>query len=287
MLNRISILTVACLAVSSSLYVADRAIGEDMTTNTTVTIAESDAALPEGIAAKDLNSDKAIEKTFKAITEDAMDKSGLDSLVDRMVDQDRVRIRKTLSSGTMNNINGSKNTNLNDVISRLQATWKTKYNQKFDMDIAKVFSADFIHIQTGEVVDSNLLVGKWPVGIDVGKATQRDIDKANDKLFGGDVNLEKGRYVAIAHIYSSSHNMVGLNASMIHEAGGWKFDVPNNLSAQTLYDNLVNNLSYLDSHADQWPNDVNETYRKFAHAVTAAIYDRHIGVDIKDSAASK
>ena len=32
--------------------------------------------LPEGITAKDLNSDKSIEKAFKAVTEDAMSKTG-------------------------------------------------------------------------------------------------------------------------------------------------------------------------------------------------------------------
>jgi hypothetical protein len=202
------------------------------------------------------------------------------------VDQDRVRISKSLTSGTLNNINGSKNTKLNDVIADLQSAWKSKYNQKFDLDIAKVFNADFIHIQTGEVVDANLLVDNWPVSVDVGKVTQSDADLTKKKMFGGDVNLEKGRNVAIAHIISS-HNMTGLNASLIHEAGGWKFDIPNNLTAQLLYDNLVNNLNYLDLHKDQWPSDVNETYREFTHAVTAALYDRHIGVDTNNASASR
>jgi len=206
-----------------------------------------------------------------------MNKTGFDNLVGYMVDQDRDRISKSLSSGTLNNINGSKNQRLTDLISSIEGGWKAKYNTKFDLDLGKVYTNDYIHIQTGEIADPNQLVGKWPIMPSIGSGnagqmTQADADQAHKKMFGGDVNLEKGRNIAVAQ-FQTNQFFSGLNASLIHEAGGWKFDVPNTLTAQRLYDNLVNNLGTLDRARDQWPSDENEAYRRFTQAVVAAMYD--------------
>jgi len=153
------------------------------------------------------------------------------------------------------------------------------------VDIAKVYTPAFIHIMTGEVTDPALMVGKWPldpipmagtVG-SAGKVTPADASQANNKAFGGDVNLEKGRKVAIAHLMPS-HGMRGFTASLVHEnLTGWKFDVPNTMTAEKLHNNLVSNLGYLSQHKDQWPADVNDAYRQFSHAVVASLYDINIG----------
>jgi len=290
MLNLKSLMALACLGVASGLSLS-QAVADDVTVKTDSTTVRTEnnnnnssmtkitadrPLLGEGIAVKNLNADKAIEKAFKGVTEAAMNKTGFDNLVSYMVDQDRDRINKSLSSGTLNNINGSKNQRLTDLIASIEGGWKAKYNAKFDLDIGKVFTNDYIHIQTGEVTDPQLLVGKWPIQTSLGtgnagKMTQADADQAR-KMFGGDVNLEKGRNIAVAQ-FQTNQFFSGLNASMIHEAGGWKFDVPNTLTAQKLYDNLVNNLSAIDRARDQWPSDANEAYRRFTQAVVAAMYD--------------
>src|SRR6185295_13999797 len=113
---------------------------------------------------KNLNSDKAIERAFKDVTNDSMNKTGFDNLVGRLVDEDRVRINKSLLAGrSLNNIEGDNNKKLTDLIADIGGSWKAKYNQGFDVDISKVYTTNMFHIQTGEVVDANLLIGKWPV----------------------------------------------------------------------------------------------------------------------------
>lgn len=275
MLKHTTVLAAACLSVVAGLSLGSHAVADDV--KTTVTVNEKRPLLPEGIAAKDFNSDRAIEKAFKGVTEASMNKTGFDNLVSYLVDQDRDRISKSLTSGTLNNINGSKNQKLTDVIASLEGGWKSKYNQAFDIDLAKVYVADYIHIATGEVADSNTLVGKWPVSPslltgNIGKVTQSDADLAKNKMFGGDVNLEKGRNVAVVQ-FQTTQTFSGLNASMIREAGGWKFDIPNTIDAQKLYDNVVNNLTTLDKSRTMWPDDVNEAYRRFSQAVVAALYN--------------
>jgi hypothetical protein len=278
--SRTFCLVAACLSVAAGIPFVSHTFADDPVAVT----GAGTVSLPDGITPKNLNSDRAIERAFKAVTEDSMDKTGFDNLVNRLVDQDRVRISKSLSSGTLNNINGSKNQKLTDAIASIEGGWKAKYNTKFDIDISKVYTADFIQIQTGEVEDASKLVGKWPVQVslmtgDAGKLTQGDADQAKNKMFGGDVNLEKGRNVAIAQFHSNQ-SFSGLNASMIHEAGGWKFDIPNNVDALKLYNNLVTNLNTLDHSRDQWPQDVNEGYRRFTEAVVAALYDAPYPGDI-------
>jgi len=280
MLNRIHVLTAMCLAVSTGLFVMAPAMADDMSPTAGVSPSretEMDASLPAGIEAKNLNSDKAIERAFKAVSEDAMSKTGMDNLVARFVDQDRERINKSLGSGrSLNNITGDKNKQLTDLIADIEGNWKAKYNSAFNLDIGKSYTGDFFHIQTGEVVDANQLVGKWPVSAAIngntgGKLSADDASQAKNKNFGGDVNLEKGRNVAIVHIMGKN-GYAGLNASMIHEAGGWKFDVPNDVTADTLYSNLVKNLSYFDQKKDSWPTDANESYRLLTHLVVASLY---------------
>jgi hypothetical protein len=211
-----------------------------------------------------------------------MSKTGFDNIVGYLVDQDRDRIKKSTDK-TLNNLDGSSNKQLSDLVASLSGTWQNKYGQKFDMDYTKVYTQDFLHILTGEVSDSAQLVGKWPVQASMvgaqpaGKVSPSDSDVTKGKMFGGDVNLEKGRNVGLAH-FKASHGMPGITASMIHEnLGGWHFDIPNNIDAQTLYNNLINNLSYLDSHKDQLPADVNDGYRMFSHAVVSSLY----GVDLQ------
>lgn len=246
-----------------------------------VTARDMETPLPAGITAKDLNKDKAIEKAFKKVTEDAMSKTGFDNIVSNLVDQDRVRIKNSLASGrSLSDVRGDKNKQFTDVVASIEGAWKSKYNQKFDIDTAKVFAGTYIHIQTGEVTDAQMLLGKWPVQAATmapdmggsGKVTQSDVDQAKGKMFGGDVNLEKGRNVALVHL-SSNNDWNSLNASMIHEAGGWVFDIPNNITGDQLYDNVVKNLTVLDQRRDAWPADVNDAYRTFTLAVTSALYD--------------
>jgi len=289
MLNRISLLTAVCMTASAGLFVSNT-LADDVTV-TGKTVQSSGMAtdklpsLPPGISAKDLNSDKSIDKTFKAITDDAMSKTGFDNLVAKLSDQDRDRIKKSVAGNkSLSNVDGNNNKRLTDVIAGLEGKYKSKYNAKFDIDISKAYTSDFIHIITGEVSDPQLLVGKWPVdpmgfsdmnvtGPGAGKVTQSDADIAKTKTFGGDVNLEKGRNVAIAHVMGG-HGMKGFTTSLIHEnLVGWKFDIPNTLTADQLYNTLVANLSYLDQHPDTWPGDVQQANRDFTRAVAASLYN--------------
>jgi len=301
MLNRYHLLTAVCLSAAglftASLSAQNTVVTQERSTTVYHPGAAMDTstsvALPSGITAKNLNDDKAIDKTFKKLAEDAITHDGFDNIVGMVSDQDQARFKENVGKSSWNNVDGNNNKRLNDLAADINNTFKTKYNHDFDMDYSKVFSADFISIMTGEVADPNALVGKWPVtagpslnSASAGKVSSADAQEAQNKAFGGKVNLEKGRDVAIAHL-KDSHGMPGLTASLIHEtASGWKFDVPNTLTAQKLYDNLVANLSLISAHKDRLPGDINDGYREVTHAIVAALYDMdlsHGGSTVMDN----
>src|SRR5437867_11453389 len=118
MLNRTHLLTAMCLAVSTGLFVVGPMRADDLSGGQVSPSreTEADVSLPPGIEAKNLNSDKAIERAFKDVTNDAMNKTGFDNLVGRLVDEDRGRINKSLLSGrSLNNIEGDKNKRMTDL----------------------------------------------------------------------------------------------------------------------------------------------------------------------------
>jgi len=236
-------------------------------------------SLPEGIIAKDLNAESGIEKAFKGITEDAMSKTGFDNLVGRLVDKDRI---KKSTEKSLADLDGNHNKQLTDVIASLDGAWKSKYNTNFSIDYSKVFTPEFLTIKTGEVSDPSLLVGRWPMHAAMlapegGRLTAAEAEAAKTKVFGGESKLEKGRQVAIVSM-PANHGLPGVTASLLYEhVTGWHFDIPSTITAQMLYDNLVSNLTYIDSHREILPTDVNEGYRTVSQAVTAALY----GVDLQ------
>jgi hypothetical protein len=230
-------------------------------------------AYPGGIQAKDLHALDDVQDAFKSVTDSAFGKDPLNDIIATTVDQDRDRLK----ADNKNNNAKDNSDALTGIVKQLDSAWHTRYNQNFSIDKKKVYIETFLHIGTGEIVNPDQLVGRWPLpatdaAAASGKMTAQDMQQAH-KTFGGDVNLEKGRNVAIARIVGS-HGMPGINASLIHELpNSWRFDVPNTLTRQKLYSNLVANLTHLYNNQAQWPADSAEASRAATHAVVAALYD--------------
>src|SRR3954449_1804072 len=104
MRSTLNLMSMACVMACAGLFVATSVNVNAETkevTKTTITTSDRDLAtlqLPPGVAVKDLNVDKGIEKSFKAVTEDAMSKSGFDNLVACLADQDKDRIKGSTKS---------------------------------------------------------------------------------------------------------------------------------------------------------------------------------------------
>ncbi|HEX8910888.1 MAG TPA: hypothetical protein VF796_00915 [Humisphaera sp.] len=233
-------------------------------------------ALPAGVTAKQLNEQGDVRNAFEAVTEAAFDTGDtFDKITARLVDADRTRVGKWKDTKP-------DMTSLRTRVEQLNKLWQAKYGKKFDLDEKVVFGAPgVLAIAEGEVSDPAQVVKNWPVpasaataAMAAGKVKPDATPKAVEagKVAGGDVNLDKGRNVAVARL-PESHGMPAVTASLIHELPDvWRFDLPDTMDGQKLHDNLLKHLNMLGD-GSQWPADVNDAYRAVAHHVLMAMYD--------------
>jgi len=241
-----------------------------------------------------------IHDVMAQVTEAALTKDGLDDIVERFVDADRNRLGQNKDALKADDT-------LNGRIAQFQKDWKDKYNQDFDIkDEDKVYDTSFAMITEGEEgrartasdrINADATAGGGAASAsgnvggvgasgtvdtktgtasgNVDNKTGVDAPKVNtDGQTAADKNLnDPGRNIATVHI-AASHNMPALDVPMIHEAGGWKIDVPDSVDASKFHQNVLNALTHCDDMKAQWPSDVNDAYRAVTHSVLLSIFDK-------------
>jgi hypothetical protein len=193
------------------------------------------------------------------VTNAALTKGGFNDVIERFNDADRNR----LGSYAHDNNNKDKFDILDGRIAQFQKDWKAKYNENFKIhkdDV--VFGNSMFTVAQGEIGKDAQLAGERIPAPDPTKP-----------VTGGDRNLEKGRNIAYVTV-AASHGLPELKVPLIHELPDvWKIDVPDSVTGQKLYDNLLKHLTMANEHKDQWPADVNDAYRMVSHHVLTAILD--------------
>lgn len=309
MKKHLCIVAAAALAVGgmglSSLHAQDAAPAEDR--NALERAADStgeavrDAGEATGDAARDvtrgtrdtlgLNEDAAanpnaeeIHDVLAQVTEAAATKGGLDDMVERFVDADRNRLGQNQDAL-------KDNAELDGTIAQLHEDWKAKYNQDFDIaDEKKVFGeGGFAMIREGEIGEGARTAGERldTAGRQTDDAVRDSADTATDAArdtgidaprvdtsgdTAADRNLnDPGRNIATVTI-AASHGKPEVKVPMIHEAGGWKLDIPDSMDAAKFRDSVKEAMSKVGSMKAEWPADPNEAYRAVSHEVLAAIF---------------
>jgi len=208
------------------------------------------------------------------VTEAALTKDGLDDVVERFVDADRNRIGK----GDLN----SGNDALNSLVASIRSDWKAKYNSDFTIhDQDRIFSPQFMTASTGEIP-------KDAAGVDVkvdtdrklsgGTETKVDVDRKSGVDSPTNPSADTNRNDPGPNIGAvtipASHGAPALTVPLIHEATGWKIDVPDTLDAAKLRSNLIAHLGEVQNMKDQWPPTADEACRAVAHHVLMAVMDK-------------
>jgi len=204
------------------------------------------------------------------LTNAALTKGGFNDVIERFNDADRNR----LGSYAHDKNNKDKFDILDGRIAQFQKDWKAKYNENFKIhkdDV--VFGNSMFTIAQGEIgKDAQLAGERVPAPQNVTKDNLNQPKDATGNT-AADRNLEKGRNIAYVTV-ASSHGLPELKVPLIHELPDvWKIDVPDSITGQKLYDNLLKHLTMANEHKDQWPSDVNDAYRMVSHHVLMAILD--------------
>lgn len=226
-------------------------------------------SFPDGIRAHpDADVSEARDDIREVLTEAveaAFTTGGFDDMVERFVDQDRNRI------GDLDDSSGEA---LDRLVETFRQNWNNKYGNDFDIDDDR-FLGESLAVTVGEVHDPALAMRNWPVSPTGQADMTREAREAGGAMAQDDdvveqANLDEGRNVAIAAL---SRDGKALHVSMISEAGGWKIDLPNNVTADTLHARLSTLIQDLNSKQDQWPADEAQAYDKIGHKLLMTLYD--------------
>jgi len=221
-----------------------------------------------------------IHDVLAQVAQAAFTKEALDDMAERFVDADRNRLGQ--------NQDALKNTTeIDGRIAELQKDWKAKYGQDFNIkDEDKIYNT-FASITEGEEtgnaartasgvkVEGDVKPDGSRADVKVENNTGVDAPKANTNgQTAADKNLnDPGRNVAVVHI-PESHGMPALDVPMIHEAGGWKIDIPDSVDANKLAANVKTALTSCGEHKDKWPATADDAYRGVTHKLLLAIFDK-------------
>jgi flagellar hook-basal body complex protein FliE len=246
------------------------------------------------------NNKEEIHDVLAQVAEAAMNKDALDDMVERFVDADRNRLGQNKAA--------LDDDNLDARVAQLRDDWKAKYNAEFDIkDEDALYGQGFAMITEGEIPEGARTAGERVSGdattagpgasaagnvgdvsgsatvnpdtgradVNVDNKTGVDAPKTNtDGQTAADTNRnDPGRNIASVKI-AASHGMPELTVPMIHEAGGWKIDIPDSVDSAKLRDNVSNALAKCQENKDKWPADANESYRAVTHKVLLAIFDK-------------
>jgi len=242
-----------------------------------------EAAEKLGIGSADKASEKQtkhaeeIHDVMAQVAEAAITKNGLTDVVERFVDADRNRLGQQQDAL-------KEDDTIKGRVAELQKDWKAKFNQSFDIkDEDKVYNLAFAQVSEGEEgkartasgVDATITTPAGDAKVDANNKTGVDAPKVNtDGNTPADTNRnDPGRNIATVHI-AASHGLPALDVPFIHEAGGWKIDIPDSVDGQKLRSNMLAALTDIGEKKDQWPADVDDAYRHVTHRVLVAIFDK-------------
>ncbi|MGE5611111.1 MAG: hypothetical protein ACM359_17810 [Bacillota bacterium] len=234
--------------------------GTNVQSQDNMTAGQSSTQLPPGIQQGQATDAKDIQTTLANVADAAATKNNLDKVTSYFVDSDRNRLSNDVK-------NLANEPTLNGRIDQFQKDWQSKYNKSFSVDPQVAFGQQFqgFTIVQGQVTNPAML-SNWPVP-NQGAAGQAGQQGGQ----AGQPNIQQGQQVAIA-TFPASHGLPDVTVSMVKEGNQWRINIPDNVDAKQLHDNLLTQLTSLDEQKNQWPNDVNEASRLATHRILVGIY---------------
>jgi hypothetical protein len=234
--------------------------------------ADADGTLaPDGTAAAP--DAEGIRDLMASSTEASLTKGGLNDLVERFVDADRNRIGDAAEQDMPE---------LDAIIASIQEQWQAKYDQEFDISNEELVFNESFRINQGELGNEARLAADANVNVDADGAdanvdvqNNTGVDAPTDPAADRNLN-DPGRNVATVTV-PESQDLPELTLNLIHELpDNWRIDIPDEVTADKLQQNLKEHLTHVKDNAAMWPGDVNEAYRLVSHHVFMALMDEPV-----------
>jgi len=230
--------------------------------NAPTAVAAQPLAFPAGFEQKNVKAESGVKSGLAKLTERALTKGDFNKFLAELSTQDKERARE---------FKGVDQAKLDAAIEQIQKDWQGKYGKNFEMS-DKVFDTGVAIVQ-GEVSDPAVALNNWPVPSVTGEAAPAaaQINPGDVKKAAKDEKLTKGRNVAIVRFLEKDKSE--MTVSMLHELPAfYRVDIPNDITGEQIYNNLLAHLTALHENSSKWPADVNEGYRHVARCVAESVY---------------
>lgn len=216
--------------------------------------------LPPGTAPKQLNDQEDIRSVIATAASAGITKGSFADLTERLSSADRKRLGDFVKRDFPQ---------LDARLEQLRTAWQAKYGQELKLD-DKLLLERFVLVLEGEVTDTALARMHWPLRA-TGAQNNEPI-QASESASSGQY-LDKGRNVAVV-VVPSIGDRPTLYVSMIHEnVDDWRMDVPDSITGEQIFNNLITGLTRFNEQVDAWPSSVGEAQRQLVHVIVAAIYN--------------
>jgi hypothetical protein len=170
-----------------------------------------------------------------------------------------------------------KSDDLSQVSDQIRKAWHDKYGDDLQLKDDAVAFADF-KIYQGDIADQARTAGDkmLPPADTSGQQTQTGTQKGRiDPLMPPySTAIKENPADRATVVIASTRHPANLNVSLVNEGTQdkqWRLDVPKNLDAQGLHDNLLRELTAVRDHQADWPSDENQAFRHVTERVLAAI----------------
>jgi len=256
----------------------NRTTGQKVTDATNNTAKEAAATLKgagqsvengiKKIGGRFTDDNSAIRHMLGDAVDASFTKDGFNDLEERFVDADRNRLGAT-------KLTDDQKKTLNEKVANMQKEWQSKYGKKFDIDKEdELYNGSFLAIALSEIpkgaAGADVTVKEKADGtVKTDVDTKTGVDKPTSPAADTNKN-DPGRNVATATI-AASHGLPELKIPLIHEALGWKIDVPDAVGTAELYTNLSGHIDEVIAMRKDWPDDINEGYRTVTHHILMGV----------------
>jgi hypothetical protein len=285
MWNRYSILAAATLTVGS-MALADNPTNPPMTNSTAAPAVQPANGVEK--EAEDILSTNGVQQAAAQLAQAAVS-GNLKDISQYICEADRQRIE-----------NASTSQSPDQKLAQFRQDWHQKYGSEFSIpDAVAVLTDPNVQIQSGDLGDQARTAGeKIPADTKTDNAAHQQNDNGNSltsnapsaanqpgatgagknnvngavqKNAIADANLTAPPSATI--IIPSNHGLPTVTARFVNESEQWKIDIPNNMDAQKLQQNLDDELGRLDDQKASWSDDPKQAQLTVVHAVLAAMTD--------------
>lgn len=223
-------------------------------------IVGDEITLPQGLSTRNVDREtvESITGVLATVTEAAIQPGGIATIVYHLSEEDRERLEWEMDFDRVTETETSLTRAFKEI-------WANQYGGDFEIaEQQRLLDRRALEVAEGDIFAS------WPMD----PVPQFQATPSGEVLVRTrELSLQRGKRVAVA-VLPAEEGASEVLVSFVREyPNRWKIDIPDDVTAQQLRDNLQNLVSSMVADLDYWPDRERDAYRMLTRRVVLALYD--------------